>query len=110
MFARHGVSPVTRVSADNEDVLRALVLGGIGVTLMREDVARGLAADGQVAVWDGERLSCPLRFVWNRKREAEPALRALIELVQAAWAAPATAKVVRARNAPPANRSRPRRR
>jgi DNA-binding transcriptional LysR family regulator len=86
LFARHGVSPDARVSADNEEVLRALVVAGVGVSLVREDHARALSAEGSVVIWEGERLRSALRFVWNRRREGEPALRALIGLVRAAWA------------------------
>lgn len=84
-FARCGVSPVARVSADHEDLVRALVVAGVGLALMRDEDARALAAQGRVAIWEGERLACPLRFVWHAERGDEPAVRALVELVKAAW-------------------------
>jgi DNA-binding transcriptional LysR family regulator len=84
-FARHGISPVTRVSADNEDVVRALVVAGLGLALMRDADAQALAAQGKVAVWDGPRLPCSLSFLWNQARADEPAVRAIVELASAAW-------------------------
>jgi DNA-binding transcriptional LysR family regulator len=111
LFARHGVSPDARVSADNEEVLRALVVAGVGVSLVREDHARTLAAEGSAVVWEGERLRSALRFVWNRRREGEPALKAMIGLVRAAWAPRTEARGPRpASVGAPAERRRPRHR
>ena len=84
-FARNGVSPVTRVSADNEEVVRSLVVAGLGLTLMSDEAAATLADAGHAVVWDGERMPCSLQFIWHRARGAEPALRALVDLVHAAW-------------------------
>jgi DNA-binding transcriptional LysR family regulator len=84
-FARHGVSPVTRVCADNEEIVRSLVVAGLGLALMRDIPARALAAQGDIVVWEGGRLPCSLRFVWNRSRAGEPALAALVELVRDTW-------------------------
>jgi DNA-binding transcriptional LysR family regulator len=84
-FARLGVSPMGRVSADNEQVVRALVVAGVGLALMRDDDARALARKGDVVVWEGETLPCALKFLWHAARRLEPPVHALVELVQAAW-------------------------
>ena len=43
LFNERGSSPVMRVEADNEAVIRSLVVAGSGVALMREDVAKEAA-------------------------------------------------------------------
>ena len=64
LFVERGSSPVTRVEADNEAVIRSLVAAGSGVGLMREDVAMEAAAAGQVALWGKVRLETTLQFIF----------------------------------------------
>ena len=47
LFDERGSSPVMRVEADNEAVIRSLVVAGGGVALMREDVALGSGGRGR---------------------------------------------------------------
>ena len=46
LFREHGVSPARRVEADHEAVISSLVMAGLGVSLMREDLAIAAAAAG----------------------------------------------------------------
>ena len=47
LFTARGSSPVSRVEADNEAVIRSLVVAGSGAALMRDDLAQeALAAGG----------------------------------------------------------------
>lgn len=84
-FSELGQSPQKRIEADHEDILRALVVAGEGVTLMREDEAMVWHERGQVAVWPGAPLDLPLSFVCRDARRDEPVLRALRDVVVAAW-------------------------
>lgn len=91
LFGRHGVEPVTVVKADDESVINALVIAGLGISLMRRDAAEVLARRDQVFVWKGEPLSAPLQFIWPRARGDEPAIAALRGLVLDAWGVAADA-------------------
>jgi DNA-binding transcriptional LysR family regulator len=84
-FAQRGLAPTTVVEADHEAVIRSLVVAGVGVSLMREDVALEAEAAGEVCLWPHARIETMLQFIWPRARGAEPALAALIELVESAW-------------------------
>jgi DNA-binding transcriptional LysR family regulator len=84
-FSGLGRKPRICVEADHEDILRALVVAGEGVTLMREDEAMVWHERGQVAVWPGAPLGLPLSFVCRDARRDEPVLRALRDVVVAAW-------------------------
>jgi len=84
-FAQRGLSPTTVVEADNEAVIRSLVVAGVGLSLIREDVAREAEAAGEVVLWPGAHIETPLQFIWPRARGAEPAIAALVGLVEAAW-------------------------
>jgi len=84
-FAQRGLSPTTVVEADNEAVIRSLVVAGVGVSLIREDVALEAEAAGEVCLWPRARIETSLRFLWPRSRSAEPALVALVGLVESVW-------------------------
>ena len=60
------------MEADNEAVMRSLVIAGGGVSLMREDVALEAAAAGEVALWNKVRLETTLKFLHLRQRENDP--------------------------------------
>jgi DNA-binding transcriptional LysR family regulator len=91
-FATRGSSPALRVEADNEAVMRSLAVAGGGMTLMREDLALQAAASGEVALWSKVRLPTTLQFLHLRRREDDPVIRALLDVLHGIWtSAPATA-------------------
>jgi len=95
LFAAHGVEPPEpAMLADDETVITNLVVEGLGVALVRDEVARARSAEGELAVWSGAAIETTLWFVCLEARAAEPALAALLDLVREAWhlnGAPSTA-------------------
>jgi DNA-binding transcriptional LysR family regulator len=85
LFAKRGSSPVIRVEADNEAVMRSLVTAGSGVALMREDAALEAAAAGEIALWNKVRLETTLKFLHLRQREDDPVIRALLDVLHGIW-------------------------
>ncbi len=81
LFATRGSSPVRRVEADNEAIIRSLVVAGLGVAMMREDVALEAAAAGDMALWDGVRLPTTLQFIHRADRGDDPEIRALRDVL-----------------------------
>jgi DNA-binding transcriptional LysR family regulator len=88
LFREHGVSPAHRVEADHEAVIRSLVVAGLGVSLMREDLAVEAAAAGEVVLWGNKRLLTTLSFVYLAAREDEPAIAALRQILGQVWIQP----------------------
>src|SRR5688500_9287684 len=84
-FAARGLAPASVVEADNEVVIRSLVVSGVGVALLREDVALAAASDGEVVLWEPAHIETTLQFIWPDARSAEPALAALVALVRERW-------------------------
>ncbi len=84
-FPGLGRKPGTCVEADHEDILRALVVAGEGLTLMREDEAVTGRQQGLLAIWPGPSLELPLSFVYREARQDEPVLRAVHDVVASAW-------------------------
>jgi DNA-binding transcriptional LysR family regulator len=85
LFREHGISPARRVEADHEAVISSLVVAGLGVSLMREDLAIAAAAAGDVVLWSNKRLLTTLSFIYLAEREDEPVLRALRDMLARVW-------------------------
>jgi len=85
LFREHGASPVRRVEADHEAVISSLVVAGVGVSLMRADLAVEAAARGDVVLWGEARLPTTLSFVYLAEREDEPVVRALRDVLDRVW-------------------------
>jgi DNA-binding transcriptional LysR family regulator len=92
VFAAHGVAPAKRIEADNEAVIRSLVVSGLGVALMREDLALEAEAAGEVCLWRDVRAEASLSFIHLREREHDPVVRALAGVVRDIWAEPLAAE------------------
>ena len=88
LFDARGVSPARRIEADNEAVIRSLVDAGLGVALIREDLALDAAARGQVSLWEEARLTTTLQFIYLVERAQDPEIRALLDVLSGVWAVP----------------------
>jgi DNA-binding transcriptional LysR family regulator len=90
LFEQQGIEPPqSRVEADQESVIETLVVSGVGVSLLREELALERAAAGEVCIWDKARLNTTLWFVCAAGREEDPLLKALLRLVRETWQLPA---------------------
>ena len=97
LFREHGVELSTHVAADNEGVLANLVESGVGLSLMREDLAFEKARAGLVAVWPRMRVATQLRFIYLRERAHDPAIAALCDVLREVWS---LAPILREQSAP----------
>src|SRR5258706_502115 len=84
-FKGEGAGPARRVEADHEAVISSLVVAGVGVSLMRADLAVEAAAKGDVVLWGEARLPTTLSFVYLAEREDEPVVRALRDVLDRVW-------------------------
>ncbi len=86
LFESHGVEPPEpAVLADDETVIANLIVEGLGVALVRDEVARARAAEGELVTWPGVAIETTLWFVCLAERATEPALAALLDMVREAW-------------------------
>ena len=89
LFEEQGVEPPQRrVEADQESVIETLVVSGVGVSLLREELAQQRAAAGEICIWDKARLRTSLWFVCAAGREEDPLLKALFALLREVWQLP----------------------
>jgi DNA-binding transcriptional LysR family regulator len=85
MFEAHGVAPAKRIEADNETVISSLVISGVGVALMREDLALEAAAANDLCLWNDARAETLLQFLHFRERKHDPVVNALSDVVRDVW-------------------------
>lgn len=85
MLAQYGLTPRKAVEADQESTIKNLVAAGVGLGLMREDLAHEAQASGEVCVWDGPGLQTRLSFVYLRERESDPVIMTMESVVREIW-------------------------
>ncbi len=85
LFQKHAVGPSKVVEADDEVVVSSLVVSGVGMALMREDLAIEKAAAGEICLWRDVRLTTTLQFLYSREREQDPVIRAMREILTDVW-------------------------
>jgi DNA-binding transcriptional LysR family regulator len=97
LFTSRRLNPATVVAADQESSISTLVKAGVGLGLMREDLALRAEAAGEVCIWQRAAATTQLSFVYARGREDDPVIGALLEAVGEVWAkrdAPAAHQVL----------------
>jgi DNA-binding transcriptional LysR family regulator len=85
LFAPRCLNPATVVAADQESSISTLVKAGVGLGLMREDLARAAEAAGEVCIWQRAAATTQLSFVHARGREDDPVIGALLDVVGGVW-------------------------
>jgi DNA-binding transcriptional LysR family regulator len=85
VFARHGLTPAQVVEADQESTMRSLVAAGLGLSMMREDLARAAQAAGKLAMWPPGRTATTLSFLHAAERGDDPVVATMRDTALAAW-------------------------
>lgn len=85
MFNRLGLTPLKVVQADQESTINYLIAEGVGVSLMREDLALAAQNAGHGVIWDKARPTTTLSFILASGRESDPIMAAVETVVQRIW-------------------------
>jgi DNA-binding transcriptional LysR family regulator len=85
LFRAHGVEPAKLVGADHESVVSSLVASGLGLALIREEIAVRMAEAGEICLWRDARIATTLWFIHLRSREHDPVIRALLDVLKDVW-------------------------
>lgn len=85
LFDQHGIEPAKVVEADQEFVIASLVVSGVGLSLIREDLALEREAAGEVCLWRDLRLETDLWFIYRAGRGNDPVIRTLLEVLADTW-------------------------
>lgn len=85
LFGERGSAPTTLIEADNEAVIRSLVASGLGMALVREDLAQQGEASEELVVLPETRLATTLQFIYANDKREEPEMRALLDVIGDVW-------------------------
>lgn len=85
LFDKHGIEPTKVVEADQESVIANLVVSGVGLSLIREELALENEAAGEVCLWRDVRLETTLWFIYLLARKDDPVIRALLGVLRDTW-------------------------
>ena len=85
LFDKHGIEPTKVVEADQESVIANLVVSGVGLSLIREELALEKEAAGEVCLWRDVRLETTLWFIYLAARKDDPVIRALLDVLRDTW-------------------------
>jgi DNA-binding transcriptional LysR family regulator len=63
----------------------SLVRAGLGLALLREDVAVKAAERGELVVWPHTRVAALLCFIYPKAAEHDPAIVATLQVLRTVW-------------------------
>ena len=85
MFARQGLVPHIAVELDEAGSAQSLVRSGVGLALLREDVALPASERDEVVIWPHARVSALLCFIYPKPSEHDPAIIATLSHLRSVW-------------------------
>lgn len=85
LFARQGLLPNIALESDDAAAPLSLVRAGVGLALLREDVAVKAAERGEVIVWPHTRVAAMLSFIYPKTSEHDPAIIATLQVLRGVW-------------------------
>lgn len=88
MFREQGLEPRHVIELDEEASLKNLVNAGVGLCLMREDLAARAAEVDEVVIWEHARRRTALYFIYLTAREHDPAIVGILSILKKIWSVP----------------------
>lgn len=80
-----GVTPNTVTEAVDENIVKELALGGMGVTLLRKGEAEDVVRQGVGVIWEPGEIQVPLCLAWLGRRDGERLIREAATLIAGIW-------------------------
>ena len=88
MFSRQGLLPNQVVESDDASAPFSLVRAGLGLALLREDMAVPAAEREELVIWPHTRVAALLSFIYPRTAEHDPAIVAALSVLRQVWGLP----------------------
>jgi DNA-binding transcriptional LysR family regulator len=88
LFARQGLTPHIAVELDEAASPQGLVRAGVGLALLREDIALPASERDEVVIWPHTRATALLCFIYPKPAEHDPAIIATLSQLRAVWGLP----------------------
>lgn len=85
LFRAHGFEVNSAVEANNDLLLRSLIADGVGIGLVRADLAERGVLDGVFAVSPIGEAETQLQFVYSGLRTDDPVIQAVLAILRELW-------------------------
>lgn len=85
LFREKNIAPQKVFELDQESTTLALVKAGVGMSLMREELALQAISAGDAIEWGDVRKTTPLNFIYPAEREGDPLTEALLQIIRSEW-------------------------
>ncbi len=85
LFSRQGLLPNIVLESDDASAPHSLVRAGLGLALLREDVAVPAAERDEVVIWPHTRVAAMLSFIYPKTSEHDPAIVAALSVLRGVW-------------------------
>ena len=85
MLGSRHLSPASVVEVDQESMIRSLVAAGVGISLMRDDLAREASEAGEAVIWPQGTARTVLSLVYLAERDNSPEIVAFVRAVELVW-------------------------
>ena len=86
LFEGRAALPERTIESDNESVIANLVESGVGISLVRDEIAMASAEAGRCVIWPGEKVPTRLWLAYAADREDDPLLIAVLDVLREVWA------------------------
>lgn len=90
VFASRSPLPDRLIEVDNESVIANLIESGVGISVLRDEVAEPLLQEGRIGVWPGVVVTTRLWLTRAAARRDDPLIEALLSLLPEVWELPAS--------------------
>lgn len=88
LFSRQGLLPNQVVESDDASAPYSLVRAGLGLALLREDMAVPAAERDELVIWPHTRVAALLSFIYPKTAEHDPAIVAALSVLRQVWGLP----------------------
>jgi DNA-binding transcriptional LysR family regulator len=85
LFSNDCFNSTRVIVAEDDETMRSLLIGGAGLQLMEENKARADATNGKVSIWPGEKVRTQLSFIYLAKRQEDPIIVSLCNVLRKVW-------------------------
>ncbi|HJV84796.1 MAG TPA: LysR family transcriptional regulator [Noviherbaspirillum sp.] len=87
LFGRQGLRPNIVMETDELTSPHSLVRAGLGLSLMREDIALLAAEKGEISIWSHAAADTQLSFLYRVDTEFDPVLVGMLSILRDTWGA-----------------------
>jgi len=86
LFREPSPQPERIIEADTELVINSLIESGVGISLIRDEIAAHSIEAGRSATWAGRHVTTRLWLVYAKDRADDPLIAALLDVLREVWA------------------------